>query len=255
MVTVGEEVVLRGVVEESVPWGTVNNVRVRLANGNDIWVDDQLIASMAERPLRAPEGAPPEYVAKSDVEKLFDGLGQRGELPAEVADHLKRLVILGPERAGPAPARMANPQAGGKSTPGTGASPGILPESEVREREKLAERRRVEAPYSSPGRSPRDMGHTEVPPTLPVPAGQDRPLAAHETSDPTTGHHAPPRVMTDGPQATPPGSGESTPGAAVAAAPATVPTVGDKPDQGETSGPEGQAPKGDGPKPDKGGKR
>ena len=34
MVNVGQEVIIRGVVEESVPWGTVSNVRVRLPDGN-----------------------------------------------------------------------------------------------------------------------------------------------------------------------------------------------------------------------------
>jgi hypothetical protein len=194
MATVGQEVIIRGVVEESVPWGTVNNVRVRMPDGNDVWLSDVSLEVMQREVGNAPKrlaDSSPEQVSHADIERMFDDLGQRGELHPEVADHLKRRIILGPERAGPAPKAMqATDLSGGKPAyaPGTAANKTGQPPSELREREKAdaARRLRAEAPYSSAGRSARDMGHIDVPPTMQAPADGHTTDAGRPVTNPRT---------------------------------------------------------------------
>ena len=78
MVNVGQEVIIRGVVEESVPWGTVSNVRVRLPDGNDVWFSGTLLEEM-QKPgddgeARPRRGASPDHVHRDEIERTFDGM-------------------------------------------------------------------------------------------------------------------------------------------------------------------------------------
>ena len=178
MATVGDEVIVRGVVEESVPWGTVGNCRVRLPDGSDIWLSDRVLEAMQpddrDMPRRMAD-ASPTHVAHAEIERCFDDMGRNGELDPEVADHLKRRLIMGKDRAGAAPRAMRSGDLSGdrpKYAPGTAANRSGQPPSEARELEKAAEARqlRPEAHFSSPGRLASDMGNAERPPTPAVAA-------------------------------------------------------------------------------------
>jgi hypothetical protein len=182
------------VVEESVPWGTVNNVRVRMPGGNDIWLADSVLETMqaegGDLPRRMSD-ASPSHIAHGDVERMFDEMGQRGELDPEVADHLKRRLILGTDRAGAPPKAMRAENLSGerpKYSPGTAANRSGQPPSEAREIEKQREAAdmRPEAPFSSPGRSARDMGKVETPPTPAVAADAHMSPSGHPVTDPRT---------------------------------------------------------------------
>jgi hypothetical protein len=251
MATVGQEVIIRGVVEESVPWGIVNNVRVRMPDGTDIWLSDASLEVMQTDVGNAPKrlaDASPERVSHADIERLFDDLGQRGELHPEVADHLKRRIILGPERAGPAPKAMqAADLSGGKPAyaPGTAANKSGQPPSELREREKADEARRLraEAPFSSPGRSARDMGHTDLPPTPGVAADAHTSNTGVAVSHPQTDDRDQPAQMghpvdEDGDQRPAEGRAGGTDSAAEGSA--EVESGDDKPKGGKSAGKPGK---------------
>jgi hypothetical protein len=135
--------------------------------------------------------ASPSHIAHGDVERVFDEMGQRGELDPEVADHLKRRLILGKERAGAPPKAMQAGDLSGerpKYSPGTAANRSGQPPSEAREVEKQREAAAVrpEAPFSSPGRSARDMGKLEVPPTPAVAADAHMSASGHPVTHPRT---------------------------------------------------------------------
>ena len=111
MANVGDEVLIRGKVQELLEPGDQTMVRIRLADGNDVWVSRGVLYELHPPNGKRRGGAEPLYTFHRDIERTLDLFGQAGALSAEVADYLKRCLIVGEDRAGPRPLSMESPVA------------------------------------------------------------------------------------------------------------------------------------------------
>ncbi len=106
MPDVGDEVLLRGKIEEVAGSGDPIMVRLRCSDGNDIWVSVNVLYELRPKPGRGGGGSEPEYTFHSEIERVLDRFGQAKTIPPTVADWLKRVLIAGEDRAGPRPSDM-----------------------------------------------------------------------------------------------------------------------------------------------------